>query len=1140
MMPHHFLQRRRVRSRSVHLRRAAPAAVLLAASIVAMLAAHLDAELLRPNGVRSSGAASREEYADYLTSRRGLAFGVPRDAYQNAVESMRAMEHRASALASPAATAPQWTALGPVPIRNETADFGGDPIGGPLASASGKVTAIAVDPTTAGRLFIGTSGGGVWMSTNGGASFAPIFGSQPTLAIGSLALDPTTTPPTIYAGTGEANNTVDSYFGLGIFVSTDLGNTWTQNTGGGSFLDTSIARIAIDTTQTPRVIYAAVSTGSTSNRAGINLIVSSITNNGLWKSLDGGMTWSTVPLSTQDDCPSFGGFCPCEDVEIDPIHPNNVYAAIYQSGVFVSHDSGSTWQAMSFPGLANPEIGRATISARNNSAYILLGAVDGKEYLAFFKEAAQRVVPSANLATVTLDGTASSNVSGSDYNQAVLIDPSDGSASTVLVGGTGIYRSTNTGNSWTFVGQNGGVPANQHAIAADPFNPGNFFVGNDGGLFSYNSSSGSWTALNTSLSTAVLQGVGPHPSNNSVMLVGAAGNGTVMFNGAMAPQPWRAVDNGDSGFAIYDRVNPAFAYHSFMTANGAPSISRSTDGGLTWNSAQATFTLQSALAASNDPGAGYFPPLASDPLIAKRVLFGAHSVYVSTDGALTWASQTSQDLTGRCSNGACAIQDLEFAPSMHNVAYALSAQTFETGMPTPFKIFQTSQANVQVSSSNPAGGTWTDVTVNLPFDPTQTQATGIATSPFNPAVAFLGISGFTAKTRVGHIYLTNDFGAHWFRADGNPQNVNPPPATAIPDIPVLRLLVDVNDRSGQTVLAGTDVGIFQSTNLGQTWVPFNLGVIPVVPVFDIEQNLNGVTFAGTHGRGAFELSSTSGPIPTPTALPSTSVTSPTPTATPTRTATLTSTATLTPTATATRTATATSTATASATLTATPTAAITPVASTLTLSPKSRRFGNVIFGNSGATSKAQTITLINAGSETVTIVAKNFNGPAQASYQIVPQGTTCGATLAPRKRCNFALVFQPSALGVGNAFVTISDNAANSPQSATLSGAAIAGSVVIAPRALTFGKVAVGETLQKSFAITNRNAVALTIVNIASTSSDFAPSQSCVGVLNAGATCDVAVNFAPAAGGKARSGSIQIFDNAAKSPQAVRVSGLAG
>ena len=155
---------------------------------------------------------------------------------RTAVASMRAMKRRASAaaIAPLAAPTPFWTALGPVPITNETPIFGGDPIGGALASASGKVTAIAVDPTTSGRLFIGTSGGGVWMSTNGGANFTPIFDSQPTLAIGAITLDPTTTPPTIYVGTGEANNTVDSYFGLGIFVSTDLGSTWAQNTEGGT------------------------------------------------------------------------------------------------------------------------------------------------------------------------------------------------------------------------------------------------------------------------------------------------------------------------------------------------------------------------------------------------------------------------------------------------------------------------------------------------------------------------------------------------------------------------------------------------------------------------------------------------------------------------------------------------------------------------------------------------------------------------------------------------------------------------------------------------------------------------------------------------------------------------------------------
>ena len=98
---------------------------------------------------------------------------------------------------------------------------------------------------------------------------------------------------------------------------------------------------------------------------------------------------------------------------------------------------------------------------------------------------------------------------------------------------------------------------------------------------------------------------------------------------------------------------------------------------------------------------------------------------------------------------------------------------------------------------------------------------------------------------------------------------------------------------GKTVLAGTDIGVFRSTDLGVSWAPFNLGVIPVVPVFDLEQNLDGVTYAGTHGRGAFELSGALGPIPTPTAFPTMMVATPTPV--PTKTATPTPTRTATPT-----------------------------------------------------------------------------------------------------------------------------------------------------------------------------------------------------------------------------------------------------
>ena len=250
---------------------------------------------------------------------------------------------------------------------------------------------------------------------------------------------------------------------------------------------------------------------------------------------------------------------------------------------------------------------------------------------------------------------------------------------------------------------------------------------------------------------------------------------------------------------------------------------------------------------AGDDGAAYYPPLASDPAVAERVLFGAHSVYVSNDAMATWAQQTTQDLTGGCNSGACGLEDLEIAPSDDTKAYALSMETSTTFRPMPFKIFTTDQADLQVSASQPNGAEWTDKTSQLPpiVFPNSTQATGIAVDPFDYSVAYLSLSGFTSATGIGHIFVTTDFGGSWTQADGNPTLQSPPPANALPDVPVLRLLVDRNDPTANTVLAATDIGVFRTTDGGSTWAPFNLGVIPAVAVFDIEQNLSGVVFAAT-------------------------------------------------------------------------------------------------------------------------------------------------------------------------------------------------------------------------------------------------------------------------------------------------------
>ena len=226
------------------------------------------------------------------------------------------------------------------------------------------------------------------------------------------------------------------------------------------------------------------------------------------------------------------------------------------------------------------------------------------------------------------------------------------------------------------------------------------------------------------------------------------------------------------------------------------------------------------------------------------MLVGSQHIYVSTDGMLHFQEQETADLTGGCGSRACAIQDIEFAPSDHTKAWSLSIQTGTT----PFKLFKTTNANVN------SGGVWNAVTT-LPFNAAGTQATGISPDPNNASRAFLSISGFRASTGIGHVFVTSNFGASWTEAD-----------TGLPDIPVLRILVDRTDVTGNTVYAGTDIGMFKSTNGGTSWTAFNLGVLPAAAVFDVEQNNNGVVFIGTHGRGAYQLSSAGTATPTPTPI----------------------------------------------------------------------------------------------------------------------------------------------------------------------------------------------------------------------------------------------------------------------------------
>jgi hypothetical protein len=200
------------------------------------------------------------------------------------------------------------------------------------------------------------------------------------------------------------------------------------------------------------------------------------------------------------------------------------------------------------------------------------------------------------------------------------------------------------------------------------------------------------------------------------------------------------------------------------------------------------------------------------------------------------------------------------------------------------------------------------------------------------------------------------------------------------------------------------------------------------------------------------------------------------------------------------------------------------------LSASSLAFGNQTLGQ---VSIPQTVTVTNNGPTPLAVTAVNASGS-------FAQTNNCTATpLQPTTNCEVTVTYTPVAPGASIGALTITDNAAGSPQVVLLTGTGTAGPVVtLAPTALTFASQALGTTsASQSVVLSNTGTAVLTITNIVTTG-DFAQLNSCGTNLTPGANCTINVTFTPVASGS-RTGSLMITDNAPGSPQAVSLSGSA-
>ena len=757
--------------------------------------------------------------------KMGLQNGIPLGAQEKAIKQLRSL---------PQAPVPaSWQSVGPQPISNGQ---GLGPQGycgtGTKPTVSGRVTSIAFGGI-AGTIYLGTAGGGVWKSTNNGVNWTPLTDQQVTLAIGALAVVPKSNgQDIIYAGTGESNQGGDNNFGLGILKSQDGGSTWTQMAAA-TFQNMGFARIALipGATTATDVLYAATmqtTIGSSTSVASAPPVAA-----GLFKSVDGGANWTT--LSGNGGLPAPGQSAgSASDVAVSPVNNNVVFAGLVcadctNGGVWMSQNAGVDWQQVS--GVPN-QVTRVALSMSpdGNTVYGAFAALNAKGESAltanYISSDGGGVWTKIALPPAVGTDPSCLSLGQADYDLAIQSDPSN--PAVVYEALIGIYKSTDSGASWTYIGS--GIHSDFHAIA---INGASLFGGSDGGIFFSTDGGTTWdSSLNIDLSTLQFQSIAGAGAGTTTLVGGTQDNGTDVYSGSLA---WTQMLEGDGGITALARTNPTVAFSEYFfeqKEEGIDHAARFTIGGTNVAQISPPFT-------GKDKGQ-FYTPLILDPNNDNRLMMATNRIWESCSGA---SFSGCNAMTGDPKPNWRAISDffptslsgIGIAPSDPATLYAVTDVFTASGATQGPKAFVT-------RNSIAASPTYTEVSAGLTAAGAATGITSVSISPANPAMAAVSATGFTGGGK--HVFLTQNSGQTWTDISTN--------ASGFPDIPALTVLFDKNDVTGNTLFAGTSIGILETTNLGQSWTNLSMHQLPTVQVYDIKENADTLTIA-THGRGVWQL-----------------------------------------------------------------------------------------------------------------------------------------------------------------------------------------------------------------------------------------------------------------------------------------------
>ncbi len=676
---------------------------------------------------------------------------------------------------------------------------------------SGRITAIQGVNADNKTLYVGSAGGGIWKSTNAGASFKPIFDKY-CMSIGCIAVDQSH-PATVFVGTGESNmrNTVS--IGDGLYKSTDAGDNWTK-----VGLDSTehIAKIIIDP-KNSNVIYAAAP----------GPLWSDSKHRGLYKSTDGGDTWNKIFYINEKTG--------CADIAVDPTNPDVIYATTWEfrrfpyafnsggksSGMWKSLDAGKTWKELK-EGLPAKPFGRIALTLAPSDPKNLIAIIEAKETGLYI---------SADGGETWKSQSATMNVvSRPFYFSCLVIDPKD--PKRVYRPGYGFSYSEDGGYSFTDASYDGGwVHSDHHALWINPNYTNQMYLGTDGGVY-YSLDRGVTWMFVYNLPVGQFYHVACDNKTPYHMFGGLQDNGSWMAPsaapGGVNNSNWQSLYGGDGFWTVPDLSDENIAYAeaqggsmgridmtTFKSVDITPQLAKG-DEKLRWN---------------------WNTPIVVGQANHHDLYTAAQYLYKTTNQGRTWQKispdLTTNDKKKQEQENSGGLSEDNTSAENHCTIFTVAESPLNENM-----IWAgTDDGNLQLTTDG--GKTWTNTAKNyaLAGIPAQTWVSSIEPSRFDKNTVYATFDNHMYGDMNTYLAKSTDAGKTW-------KMITSGEFTGFAH----KIKEDLVNKN--LLFLGTERGFFASIDGGESWFRMKNHIPDYCMVRDIQiQPQTNDLLLATHGRG---------------------------------------------------------------------------------------------------------------------------------------------------------------------------------------------------------------------------------------------------------------------------------------------------